>query len=147
MKRIPVLWRIVVIALILFGAIQLVPYGHNRSNPPVTGEPAWDSPQTRAYAKQACFDCHSNETIWPWYSYVAPASWLAVRDTEEGRSRLNFSEWGSDRRQAADEIFDVVKYGEMPPPQYTLIHSDARLQGDDLTRFLAGIEATFGTAK
>ena len=76
MKRIPVLWRIVVIALILFGAIQLVPYGHNRSNPPVTGEPAWDSPQTRAYAKQACFDCHSNETIWPWYSYVAPASWL-----------------------------------------------------------------------
>ena len=70
-----------------------------------------------------------------------------VRDTEEGRRRLNFSEWGSDRRQAADEIYDVVKYGEMPPLQYTIIHTNAKLQGDDLQQFLTGIEATFGTAK
>jgi len=61
---------------IVFIAMQLVPYGHAHTNPPVTGEPKWDSPQTRELAKRACFDCHSNETDWPWYSNIAPVSWL-----------------------------------------------------------------------
>ena len=87
-----VLW--VVVALIVgFGLIQLVPYGRDHTNPPVTSEPAWDSPQTKALAQKACFDCHSNETVWPWYSSIAPGSWLIYRDVVEGRGNLNFSEW------------------------------------------------------
>jgi len=65
---------IIVIALLLL--IQLIPYGKNHTNPTVVGQPKWDSQQTRDLAKRACFDCHSNETIWPWYSNVAPISWL-----------------------------------------------------------------------
>ena len=60
----------------LFLAIQFVPYGRDHSNPPVIGEPTWNSPETRALAVRACFDCHSNETVWPWYSNIAPVSWL-----------------------------------------------------------------------
>ncbi|HEY5650870.1 MAG TPA: heme-binding domain-containing protein, partial [Acidimicrobiia bacterium] len=74
-------------------AIQLVPYGRNHSNPPVVQEPAWDSQQTRELAVAACFDCHSNETEWPWYSNIAPVSWALQRDVDEGREELNFSEW------------------------------------------------------
>ena len=61
--------------------IQFVPYGRDHTNPPVIAEPAWDSPQTRALFFRACADCHSNETKWPWYSTIAPASWLITRDT------------------------------------------------------------------
>src|SRR5437764_214194 len=85
---------LVVLALVLFGLMQLVPTGISYTNPPVVSEPNWDSPQTRALAQRACFDCHSNETTWPWYSHVAPVSWLLARDVIEGRSRLNFSTWG-----------------------------------------------------
>ncbi len=59
-----------------FILLQIIPYGHNHTNPPIVEEPAWDSPQTRAVVKKACFDCHSNETVWPWYSNIAPLSWL-----------------------------------------------------------------------
>src|ERR1700674_2739250 len=85
---------LVAIAVVLFGLIQLVPIGVSVTNPPVVSEPNWDSPQTRALAQRACFDCHSNETIWPWYSRVAPVSWLLASDVIQGRSRLNFSTWG-----------------------------------------------------
>ncbi len=87
-----------VLAAAGFGLLQLVPYGRNHTNPPVAAEPAWASAQTRALAVRACFDCHSNETTWPWYSNVAPVSWLIQRDVDEGRRRLNFSEWNTTRR-------------------------------------------------
>ena len=67
--------RVKYVLLILFAAlllIQAVPYGRNHNNPPVNREPGWDSPNTRAITKRACFDCHSNETIWPWYTWIAP---------------------------------------------------------------------------
>jgi hypothetical protein len=84
---------IVVISLIALGIlIQLIPYGHDHSNPPVKSEPAWESPATRALAHRACFDCHSDQTGWPWYSNLAPASWLLTNDVMEGRQRLNFSD-------------------------------------------------------
>jgi len=89
LKRI--LIGIVLAGVIVLIAIQLVPYGHAHTNPPVTGDPQWDSPQTRELAKRACFDCHSNETVWPWYSNIAPVSWLIQHDVDEGRSRMNFS--------------------------------------------------------
>lgn len=144
MKKIPLLGKLVIGAIIVLVLIQLVPYGRDHANPPVLGEPQWDSPQTRELAKRACFDCHSNETVWPPYSNIAPASWLVQWDTERGRERLNFSEWGT-RRQASGEIYEIVSEGEMPPPQYLIIHRDAKLTGADLQAFLDGIQKTFGT--
>lgn len=115
---------VVVAGVALFGLIQLVPYGRDHTNPPVVQEPQWDAP-TRAIAQKACFDCHSNEVVWPWYSNVAPFSWLIQRDVEEGRSRLNFSDWG--RVREIDEIGEVLAEGEMPPAQYLLMHPAAKL--------------------
>jgi hypothetical protein len=90
MIRKPFVW---VAGLVVLGVlIQFVPYGHDHTNPPVMQEPQWDTMQTRPLAKRACFDCHSNETVWPWYSNIAPASWLIYRDVAEGREHFNFSE-------------------------------------------------------
>ena len=77
-------WALAAAALVAALAIQVVPYGRDQVNPPVRMEPAWDSPQTRDLARRACFDCHSNETEWPPYSRVAPASWILQRDVTEG---------------------------------------------------------------
>jgi hypothetical protein len=89
------------------------------------------TPETSALFSRACNDCHSNSTIWPWYSNVAPISWLLVRDVKEGRSELNFSQWGGyDRQKQAkllEKICEEVKEGDMPPVTYTLAHSQARL--------------------
>ena len=73
--------------------IQFIPYGHKHTNPPVTKEPAWDSPATAKLIHRACYDCHSNKTVLPWYANVAPMSWLLLRDVNGGRSHLNFTEW------------------------------------------------------
>ena len=71
-----------------FILIQFVPFGRDHTNPPTSKEPAWDSPETKALIRRACFDCHSNETTWPWYSNVAPVSWLTQRDVNGGRGHL-----------------------------------------------------------
>lgn len=81
------------VLLVLFIGIQLIPV--NRTNPPVTTQLNWDSSQTQALFEQACKDCHSNETTWPWYSYVAPASWLVYYDVQRGRSELNLSTYSA----------------------------------------------------
>lgn len=81
-----------VMGVIGFIAIQFMPV--EKSNPPVISEPRWDSPQTRVLAERACYDCHSNQTKWPWYSNVAPVSWVLAHNVKEGRVKLNFSEWG-----------------------------------------------------
>jgi mono/diheme cytochrome c family protein len=119
------------ILLILVGAglavfllIQLIPI--NRTNPPTTAEPNWSSPEARALVKQNCFQCHSNETEWPWYSYVAPASWLIKFDVVEGRDHFNFSEWDKNPGEL-DEMLREIQRGRMPPMQYTLFHPDAKL--------------------
>jgi len=125
-------------------AIQLVPYGRNHANPPTTGEPTWDSPATRALAKQACFDCHSNETQWPMYAGVAPASWLIQRDVNEGRAILNFSEWPRPQKAAGDAA-EEVREGEMPPVAYALMHDHARLTESDRTRLAVGLARTIGS--
>jgi hypothetical protein len=133
----------VLILVVIFGLIQLVPYGRDHTNPPVLQEPAWDSAQTRALAVRACYDCHSNETVWPWYSNIAPVSWLVQRDVEEGRRRLNLSEWGT-RRQEADEAAEVVQEGEMPPSFYLPLHPAARLSSQEKSALVQGLVATFG---
>ena len=91
MRRVIV--RAAVVVVVLLVVIQAVPYGRNHTNPPLRAEPKWDSARTRQLAVDACFACHSNQTRWPWYSSVAPVSWLTQHDVEDGRRILNFSEW------------------------------------------------------
>jgi hypothetical protein len=136
MKIARIIGIIVLIGIVLFALIQLVPYGRNHKNPAVVQEPNWDA-QTRAIAKKACFDCHSNEVVWPWYSNIAPVSWLVQRDVDEGRRRLNFSEWGSGRGE--DEIASMIQEGEMPPAQYKLMHPASRLTEVEKQALIQGL--------
>lgn len=126
------------------GAIQIVPYGRDHRNPPVTQEPAWDRLETRLLAARACFDCHSNETAWPWYSNIAPVSWLIQRDVDEGRQALNYSEWDRGQREARESA-KTVKKGEMPPWFYALPGSSAYLTPAERSALVAGLELTFGS--
>jgi hypothetical protein len=131
------------LVVVLFLLIQLVPYGRDHTNPPVVSEPAWDSAQTEQLARSACYDCHSNETVWPWYSNVAPVSWLLQRDVEEGREHLNFSDWESghhaEEGHDADEMVETIHEGEMPPPSYLLLHSEANLTAAEKERLAQGL--------
>ena len=141
MKRF--LFRAGLALLVLFVLIQLVPYGRAHTNPPVREEPRWDSPATRELARRACFDCHSNETTWPWYTWVAPMSWMVQRDVERGRRHMNLSEW--DRKQKdADEAAEMVEEGEMPPWFYLPMHPDAKLTAEEKAQLIRGLEATVG---
>jgi Haem-binding domain len=135
-KKILLYGGIAIIVLVIL--IQFVPFGHNHTNPAVVKEPTWDSQQTKALFDRACADCHSNNTNWPWYTNIAPFSWLIQRDVIEGRSHLNYSECGVVRsgheggeggegREGGGEAGEMVLSGEMPPIQYTLIHPEARL--------------------
>jgi hypothetical protein len=122
MKKI--LLYIVIGGIVLFGLIQLIPI--DRSNPPTTQEPNWSSPEARALVKQNCFDCHSNETVWPWYGYVAPVSWLLYFDIYRGRNEFNFSEWDKNPGRL-NEMVREIQQGSMPPLQYKIIHTDTNL--------------------
>ncbi len=129
--------------VVAFIAIQVVPYGRDHSNPPVTGEPSWDSAATRDLAVKACFDCHSNETRWPWYSNIAPVSWRLQNHVDEGREKLNLSEWGTGE-QETEKIVKVVQEGEMPPWDYLILHPEARLSDADTQTLVEGLGRTFG---
>lgn len=120
---------------------QMVPYGRWHDSPPSRVEPPWDRAETRVLARAACFDCHSNETAWPWYSHVAPISWLVQHDVDEGRAALNFSNWDRPQEEA-DEASRSASEGEMPPWAYTLTHVEARLDADQRRQLAAGLEAT-----
>jgi hypothetical protein len=122
-------FRFVLLPLgILFLLLQLVPV--KRTNPPVTAELHMPLP-VKAIFQRSCYDCHSNETRWPWYSYVAPISWLVAYDVKEGRRELNFSEWGSyslkRKKKKLKEIWEEVEKGKMPMGIYLLTHKEARL--------------------
>jgi mono/diheme cytochrome c family protein len=127
-------------------AIQLVPYGRRHENPAVVKEPAWDRTRTRDLFFRACKDCHSHETTWPWYSSLAPVSWLVQRDVEEGRSHFDVSDW-NEREHHGDEAAKLVRQGEMPPWFYLLAHPEARLSDADREAFVLGLVATFGEAE
>lgn len=125
--------------------IQLVPYGRRHTNPPVNTEPEWQGEQTRALVVRACFDCHSNQVRWPWYSNVAPISWLIQSHVDEGREELNYSEWDLFYDEA-DESAETVLEGEMPPADYIWLHPSARLSDSERLELISGLEATFGAA-
>lgn len=93
--------------------------------------------------RRACFDCHSNQTVWPWYSYVAPVSWLVQNDVDGGRQHLNFSEWDRPQRHAKD-VAAQVKQGEMPLWFYLPMHPAARLTAEEKRALIEGAERTLG---
>lgn len=141
-----------VIAAATLGAIQLIPI--TRDNPPIVREPDWDSAQTRALTVQACYDCHSSETDWPWYSHVAPASWVLRYDVTEGREALDFSDWDHQMSLEPDpdepfapdpldqRIEDEIRSGRMPPGTYRLLNPQARLTEAEKESLIEGLRKT-----
>jgi mono/diheme cytochrome c family protein len=123
--------------------IQLIPYGRAHDNPPVIQEVQWDSRRTEELAQRACYDCHSNETDWPWYSNVAPISWLVQKDVDEGRNALNFSEWHQPQEEA-HEAGETVREGEMPLWYYTITHRGAKLSEAEKQELVRGFVASLG---
>jgi len=121
--------RMAVVLAAALVLIQLVPV--QRTNPPVAAAEVPAPPEVRAILKRACYDCHSNETIWPWYSRVAPFSFLLERDVREGRREVNFSTLARDplkrRQRKWMEIPEQVEKKEMPPWLYAAVHPEARL--------------------
>ncbi len=125
-------FRAVLVLAAALVLLQFVPI--ERTNPSGGAEvPA--PPEVRAILKRACYDCHSNETTWPWYSRVAPFSFLLGRDVREGRREINFSTFANDplkrRQRKWMEIPEQVQKGEMPPWFYTAVHPEARLSDAD----------------
>jgi hypothetical protein len=121
-------------AVLAFAALQLT--NPARTNPPVP--PGHDllatnapPPEIAVLLRNACYDCHSDETKWPWYSRIAPVSWTVVSHVNDGRERLDFSDWPHDdprrARKQWNRIGDEVRYGDMPLPSYTWAHTEARL--------------------
>lgn len=123
--------RIVIALLVVVAAAQFVPI--KRTDPPVVS--TVEAPDSvLAVLRRSCFDCHSNETRWPWYSHVAPVSWFVVRHVNRGRGDLNFSEWPAfDFELEAQNLHDIaeqVSEGKMPLRSYTLVHWGAKLDAD-----------------
>ncbi|MBL7810866.1 MAG: heme-binding domain-containing protein [Bacteroidetes bacterium] len=126
--------RILIALGAVFALIQLIPV--DRSNPPAVPENDFlvqtKAPENIAQImKTACYDCHSNQTVYPWYSYIAPVSFWLKNHINEGRGELNFSEWNAmsakEKSHAMKEAAEMVKEGEMPMNSYTWVHKDARL--------------------
>jgi len=131
----------IVIGLVsIFLLLQLVPL--NTINPTPTREVKWDSQQTRDLAQRACFDCHSDATAWPWYSKIEPMAAYVANHVDEGRRRLNFSEWDKPN-SGIQEVERTINDGRMPLWDYLLIHSSARLTNAENQQLLTGLQATF----
>ena len=126
--------RVVLVLVVLGAAAQFIRPA--RTNPPVdraqTIEAVAQVPAHLApVLRRSCYACHSNETPWPWYSEVVPMSWGVANHVNEGRAKMNFSEWGRyparKRTALLEKLCDEVREGRMPLPSYLWIHRDARL--------------------
>lgn len=134
---------LLILGLIVIVFAVLVVIGNVASahtNPPVTHTVQWNDAATEALARRACFDCHSNETRWLWYSYIAPVNFLVVHDVDEGRAKMNFS---TGRELEAGEMIEQIERGEMPPGKYLVLHPDASLSASEKEQLIAGLRATF----
>lgn len=136
--------KIVLSVIALFVLIQFIPYGKDHTNPPVIQEPQWDSMRTRELFMRACGDCHSHNTKWPWYSHIAPVSWLVYRDVQEGREHFNVSAWGHQKENEGEDAAKELAEGEMPPLLYLLAHPEARLSSQEKKELIEGLRRTFG---
>ena len=128
----------IAIIVILVG-IQLIPV--NRTNPAITRTIKWDTPATQELVQRACYDCHSNETTWPWYGYVAPISWRLADHINEGRDRLNFSAWDQPNTEI-DEVVESIEDNSMPLWDFLLMHPEAKLTATAKATLIAGLQAT-----
>jgi mono/diheme cytochrome c family protein len=134
-------WKLVAAAIGLLLLIQLIPFGHNRTNPPVVSEPNWSSPEARALVKEHCFQCHSNETNWTWYANIAPGSWLITYDVIAGRNQFNFSDWNNNPGEL-DELVGAIQEGEMPPIQYWLFHPNSKMNTQQKQDLINALESS-----
>jgi hypothetical protein len=142
--------------IIVIALIQFVPVQH--TNPPAPDPVVFADPQAAAIARRACYDCHSNQTVWPWYANVAPVSWYVVHHVDEGREAYNFSDVagtlanshqhhhdGEDAHEPItvatliEHASEHITEGDMPPAYYTLMHNDAVLSEADKATLIAGI--------
>ena len=131
------------VLVILGAAIQFIPV--SRTNPPVTQTLNWSSPETKALWVRACADCHSNETVWPPYAYIAPISWLVSHNVDEGRRELNLSQpLRGQPARVANEISEKITSGEMPPRDFILLHPEAVLSTVEKRALIDGLRATLG---
>ncbi len=140
-------YKLLGILVLILIAIQLVPYGTDHINPAVVVEPAWDTPKTRKLFFRTCADCHSHETKWPWYSHIAPVSWLVASDVDEGREHFNISMWEIQAKNEGDEAAKAFREKEMPPWFYKIPHPEAKLSVQEAGQLLHGLVATFGEEK
>jgi mono/diheme cytochrome c family protein len=141
MRRLLGAWKWLAAAfLVVAVGIQFVPYGRDHANPAGGRPVAWDSARTEHLMRGACMDCHSDETRWPWYSNVAPVSWLVQHDVEDGRGALNVSSGKAE----VEEMIEAIREGEMPPLQYKPAHPGARLSAKEKDELIRGLQATFG---
>lgn len=144
MSRRTMLWGLIGVVAFIIG-IQFIPVPGLGQDPPVVAEPSWNSPETRALAVRACYDCHSNETRWPWYSRIAPVSWVVAHHVAEGRAALNFSDPSASRASGASAA-TVVSHGTMPPFYYTWLHPGASLTASERQTLADGLLASLGGA-
>ncbi|QQS45529.1 MAG: heme-binding domain-containing protein [Acidobacteriota bacterium] len=130
-------WLGIVILIALAGMQFVRP---DRTNPPVDHGKTLQAntqvpPEVQAIFQRSCYDCHSNQTVWPWYSNVAPVSWFLADHVEHGREELSFSEWGNYDAKKADhkleEICEMIEKGEMPLQSYLILHWGAKLSETD----------------
>lgn len=135
---------ILIVVVGLFIILQLIPL--NQTNPPVIQD-AQAPADIKTILKASCYDCHSNETVWPWYSRIAPGSFLITRDVVEGRKHLNFSEFSDldafDSTDIAEEIIEVLDEGEMPIIPYLLLHPSASLSDSQVDALKAWAESLY----
>jgi hypothetical protein len=135
-------WRVLRWLVVIFACLFVLAQFSRpaRTNPVVDQSLALEarmqvSPLVSAIIERSCSDCHSNKTRWPWYSNVAPVSWLVADDVNEGRQNLNFSEWGRYTKRDTDgllkQICQEVKAGAMPLSIYTPLHPGSKLSDED----------------
>lgn len=138
------IFAVIGIAFGLFILIQLIPYGRDHQNPVASTEPAWDSPRTAQLVQDGCYECHSYQTDWPWYSNVAPASWLVYRDVMEAREVFNFNEITPQQGKGmANFMAQQIKDNKMPPAQFLALHPEARFSTAEKQELIDGLLATF----
>lgn len=150
MRRKKLMAGVLGIGIIGFIGLQVIPAGSIRpvlarkANPPVTRTIVWDSADTERVVRAACYDCHSNETAYPWYAQLAPVSWLVSRDVNKGREAMNFSEDVLTQGDWNDLEYHL--FHDMPPKVYLVMHPEAKLSVEQKTALLEGFKATFSEA-
>lgn len=133
------------LALVVIGfiAIQIWSFSRTFTNPPVVETPLWDSEQTYLLVQRACYDCHSHETEWPWYSKLWPLSITIESDVIEGRKVFNFSEWkGVYTQEEIEAMAETVGQEQMPLPLYIVLHPEAKLTEQERGQLTNGLIAT-----